>query len=355
MTGLRLTSVGLVCAAVVASGCGDGNSETSDSETMASSGLATVGTTTAGPETDTQSDTDTDSSGGETAGETLDTSETSDSETTDTTMDPTTMDPTTMDPTTMDPTTMDPTTMDPTTMDPTDPTDPTSDSDSDTGEPECGNLQVTYRDFMPLHEDFGCHMSGNFGRPGLVLQTLGNDNKPQYNPNPPPPPPGYNGSDPQITNASTFSQWYNTVDGVNLEIQGELELTEIMPGVYSFASDAFYPLTDMGFGNNVDPNWAGQTYPDRNGAFTSEIHTSFIYQPGQEFTFIGDDDVWVFIDGQLALDLGGLHPPDQDTIVLDSLGLNPGQSYTLDAFHAERCGSGSNFRIDTSINCFIPE
>jgi fibro-slime domain-containing protein len=63
----------------------------------------------------------------------------------------------------------------------------------------------------------------------------------------------------------------------------------------------------------------------------------------------------VFIDGKLALDLGGLHPPDQDTIMLDTLGLVPNNEYKLDVFHAERCESGSNFRIDTSINCFIPQ
>ena len=40
---------------------------------------------------------------------------------------------------------------------------------------------------------------------------------------------------------------------------------------------------------------------------------------------------------------------------LDTLGLTPDSTYTLDVFHAERCGSGSNFRIDTSISCFVPQ
>ncbi len=236
-----------------------------------------------------------------------------------------------------------------------DPGTSTTTGDNTTGEPPpCGTIPVVYRDFKPMDTDFGCHQKGNPAWPGLVLPQLGADNKPQYNPNPPPPPPGWVGIMPQITSAGSFSQWYNTMDGVNLEIAGELLLKEIKPGIYSFSSTAFYPLTGLGFGNNVTPNWEGDSFPDINGAFTTEIHTTFTYEPGQAFDFSGDDDVWVYIDGKLAMDLGGLHGAVNGSIQLDTLGLTAGKSYTLDAFHAERCDSGSNFRIDTSIACFIP-
>ena len=66
-------------------------------------------------------------------------------------------------------------------------------------------------------------------------------------------------------------------------------------------------------------------------------------------------DVQALACGELALDLGGLHGPVQGSIMLDNLGLTEGSFYAMDVFHAERCGSGSNFRIDTSIGCIEPQ
>eukprot|EP00435_Cladocopium_sp_Y103_P071624 s13_g38.t1 len=45
-----------------------------------------------------------------------------------------------------------------------------------------------------------------------------------------------------------------------------------------------------------------------NFYFTLELHTTFVYKSGDEFTFRGDDDVWVFMR-LAALGEGQIHLP----------------------------------------------
>jgi fibro-slime domain-containing protein len=62
----------------------------------------------------------------------------------------------------------------------------------------------------------------------------------------------------------------------------------------------------------------------------------------------------VFVNGKLALDLGGLHAEVTGTIDLDqaaaSLGIAPGKVYAMDLFHAERHTDASRFRVDTNFS-----
>ncbi len=73
------------------------------------------------------------------------------------------------------------------------------------------------------------------------------------------------------------------------------------------------------------------------------------YTGGETFSFTGDDDLWLFIDDKLAVDLGGVRGAASGSVDLDTLGLTLGQDYDFDLFFAERHTTQSNFRIDTSI------
>lgn len=161
-----------------------------------------------------------------------------------------------------------------------------------------------------------------------------------------------NGTYGEIGSAATFGQWYTDVPDVNVNVPGELPLTETPEGsgIYVYDNSAFFPIDGQGWGNTP-----GQSH---NYHFTTEIHVEFKYQAGQKFTFRGDDDLWIFVNGKLALDVGGLHQALTGTIDFDlqaaDLGITPGGVYRMDIFHAERQTAASNFRIETNISCFEP-
>jgi len=161
---------------------------------------------------------------------------------------------------------------------------------------------------------------------------------------------------PEIESAATFDQWYANVDGVNVAFEHTLQLTESALGTYYFDSaeqggGRFFPADGQGFNELLDSQ--GQQH---NFHFTTEAHVRFGYAGGEVFTFSGDDDLWIFVNGKLALDLGGLHNTLSATIDFDAqaqaLGIIPGQTYNVDIFHAERHRDASNYRVETNIRCF---
>lgn len=201
-------------------------------------------------------------------------------------------------------------------------------------------LTGTVRDFKFEHPDF--EGPGPVGSDkGIVQPDLGPDGKPVYA--------GQDGN-PTTSGKANFDQWFTDVPGVNAGNAHAITLDLISqdPPLYRFDSPNFFPADGQGFGNE-----GGYAH---NYSFTYELATYFQYRGGETFTFTGDDDVWVFINNKLVIDLGGLHGPETATVDLDevaaTLGLTIGENYPLKLFFAERRSTGSSFSIETSIEGF---
>ena len=106
--------------------------------------------------------------------------------------------------------------------------------------------------------------------------------------------------------------------------------------------------TDSGF-FWIDGKGFGKEGKDHNYSFCMEMHSLFELTPGIEFDFKGDDDVWMYIDHKLVMDLGGIHVSNSFTTYFDELGLAYYQTYPLDFFYCERQTTESNLKIVTNV------
>ncbi|MCH7572995.1 MAG: fibro-slime domain-containing protein [Planctomycetes bacterium] len=150
-----------------------------------------------------------------------------------------------------------------------------------------------------------------------------------------------------VTSSSTFDEWFNDVMGTNLSVKHSITLTLNDNGIYEYINNEFYPIDDRLFGNESAPH---------NGNFTFETYFSFVYEAcGSQFFEVGGaDDVYLFIDGRLVIDLGGVMNEQQQIIEFDRLGLTDGVTYQARFFYANRHTYSAELNFRTNVEIIMP-
>jgi fibro-slime domain-containing protein len=187
-------------------------------------------------------------------------------------------------------------------------------------------IDVVIRDFNQSHPDFESDDCGF--TEGLVQKKLGADDKPVYK------------GGKTLTTKKNFDQWWRDEPKVNKRVEMQLHMTMNDKGHLEYDKHDFFPIDGKGFDEQVK----GHNY-----FFTMQMHHFFTYHGGEEFTFRGDDDLWVFINKTLVIDLGGTHQSLSGSVKLDDLGLQKEEVVPLDLFFTERHTVDSNFRVETTI------
>jgi fibro-slime domain-containing protein len=183
------------------------------------------------------------------------------------------------------------------------------------------------------------------------------------------------------TPAGRFAQWYVDDATVNKTFASAVTLKAVGTAFqYScddngcdsaFPAGGFFPLDGKGW---VVSNPVGENTRDggHNYSFTTEMRSWFTYTAtgAQKLSFYGDDDLWVFVNGQLVLDIGGIHSKVAGNFTLNTdgtattcaenvpgdgldvtncapvaLGLVKGTVYEIAIFNAEREVVASNFQL----------
>jgi len=210
--------------------------------------------------------------------------------------------------------------------------------------------------------------------------------------------PVWNGLVPFYKNSASFQQWFNDDSTVNKTFTSALEMSPIGSGVYQYTSKAyklgggFFPLDSLNLpqktGCNMWPYWNAKFFPGCTGDqwlsppvivdgdcgagnpiaggcwltnltgqthdyyFSHESRYYFSYDgtSGLSLQFLANYDLFVFINGTLVVDLGGMHRDLPGKVVVAG---NPGDAQVTEGGCLDVAGNITGTTVG-SLACLPP-
>lgn len=161
-----------------------------------------------------------------------------------------------------------------------------------------------------------------------------------------------------VQTTDNFYRWFHNTE-LSQSYEREVTFTRTGNNTYTYGGADIFPLDNVDFSADDSATRNGHNFH-----FTAHLSVPVkIAADGTErFDFAGDDDVWVFLNDQLVLDIGGLHTKLSGWFTVNNdgtlttyvetagtktidIGLEPGDVVNLDFFYAERSTSASNTLI----------
>ncbi len=214
-------------------------------------------------------------------------------------------------------------------------------------------IPIIVRDFVPYNVEYSylkpyrnydfhnlnSNMEGDF-----VLHTLDKDKKPVFNEECDP-------ADMNVQSPESFAQWFRTIDGVNKEIKTSIAFLPVNedPYKYGYHPSSFFLIDNQGFGNDEDNG--------HNYNFTVESTFYLLYKKNLPITIrcSSDDDLWLFVNGKLLINLGNRHGYKTSEGTFDPKDYNakPGDYIEVKLFKADRGTDVCTMDLSVSQDLYI--